>query len=52
VMVESLVYSIDQDKLLWASTSKVVNPKEVDTVIKKLVASVGSEVRKAGLVKK
>jgi len=52
VMVECLVYSIEQDKLLWASTSKVVNPKEIDAVIKKLVASVGSEVRKAGLVKK
>ena len=52
VMVETLVYSLEQDKLLWASTSKVVNPKEVDAVIKKLVASVGSEVRKAGLVKK
>jgi hypothetical protein len=52
VMVECLVYSIEQDKLLWASTSKVVNPKEVDAVIKKLVASVGSEIRKSGLVKK
>jgi hypothetical protein len=52
VMVECLVYSIEQDKLLWASTSKVVNPKEVDTVIKKLVASVGGEIRKSRLVKK
>ena len=52
VMVETLVYSLEQDKLLWASTSKVVNPKEVDAVIKNLVASVGNEVRKAGLVKK
>jgi hypothetical protein len=52
VMVESLVYSIEQDKLLWAGTSKVVNPKEVDTVIIKLADAVGSEVRKAGLVKK
>jgi hypothetical protein len=52
VMVESLVYSIDQDKLLWAGTSKVVNPKEVDTVIKQLVAAVGNQVRKAGLVQK
>jgi hypothetical protein len=52
VMVESLVYSIDQDKLLWVGTSKVVNPKEVDTVIKKLAGAVGSEVRKAGLVQK
>jgi hypothetical protein len=52
VMVESLVYSIDQDKLLWTGTSKIVNPKEIDAVIKKLAAAVGSEVRRAGLVKK
>jgi hypothetical protein len=52
VMVESLVYSIDQDKLLWSSISKVVNPKEVDKVIKDLSSAVGSEVRKAGLTKK
>jgi hypothetical protein len=52
VMVESLVYSIEQDKLLWSGTSKAVNPKEVDEVIKKLSSAVSSEVKKAGLTKK
>ena len=52
VMVESLVYSIDQDKLLFASTSKVVNPKDVNSAIKNLAAAVGKEVRKAGLAQK
>ncbi len=52
VMVESLIYSIDQDKLLWAGTSATVNPKEVDKAIKQLASAVANEVRKAGLVKK
>ena len=51
-MVECLVFSLDQDKLVWAGTSKVVNPNEVDELIKKLAGSIGSELRKAGLVKK
>jgi hypothetical protein len=51
-MVESLVYSIDQNKLMWAGTSKVVNPKEVDELIKKLASAVASELKKAGLAQK
>ncbi len=52
LVIETLVYSIDQDKLLWAGTSTTVNPKEVDEVIKKLANAVGDQVKKAGLVKK
>jgi hypothetical protein len=52
LMVETLIYSIDQDKLLWAGTSKTTNPKEVGEVIKKLAGAVGNEVKKAGLVSK
>jgi hypothetical protein len=48
--VETLVYSIDQDRLLWAGTSKTTNPKKVSEVIKKLVDATGNEVRKAGLL--
>jgi hypothetical protein len=51
-MVETLVYSIDQNKLMWAGTSKAVNPREVDELVKKLAGSVSSELRKAGLAQK
>ena len=51
-MVESLVYSIDQNKLMWAGTSKVVNPKEVDELIKNLAGDVASQLKKAGLAQK
>ncbi len=52
VMVETLVYSIEQDKLLWSGTSKTTDPRKVDEVIKKLANAAGSEIRKAGIVKR
>jgi hypothetical protein len=52
VVVETLVFSIDQDRLLWAGTSKTTNPKKVDDVIKKLVGAAAGEVKKAGLLKR
>jgi len=50
--VETLVYSVDQNKLLWAGQSKSTNPKNVDGLIKDLVGKVADEMKKAGLVKK
>jgi len=50
VMIETLVYSIDQDKLIWAGTSKTTDPEDVREVINKLVDAAGKEIRKAGLV--
>jgi hypothetical protein len=52
VVVETLVYSIDQDRLLWTGTSETTNPKKADDVIKKLVGAAAGEVKKAGLLKK
>jgi len=50
LMVETLIYSIDQDKLLWAGTGKRTNPKNIGEIITKLAGAVGNEVKKAGLV--
>ncbi len=52
VSVETLVYSIDKDKLLWAGKSETTNPKNVRKFVKKLVDAAGKEMRKAGLVRK
>ncbi len=52
VSIEALVYSIDQDKLLWAGQSETTNPKDVRKFVKQLVKAAGKEMRKAGLVKK
>ncbi len=50
LVVETLVYSVDQDKLLWAGTSKTTDPQEVDKVVRQLVDAAAQEVRKAGLL--
>ena len=52
VSVETLVYSIDKDELLWAGRSETTNPKNVRKFVKKLVDAAGKEMRKAGLVRK
>lgn len=50
VVVETRVYAIDQDKLLWLGTSKTTDAKDVDKVIKDLVGEAGKELRKAGIL--
>lgn len=50
LVVETFVYSVDQDRLLWAGTSKTTDPKDVDVVVRQMVAAAGQEIRKAGLL--
>lgn len=52
ISIETLVYSIDKDMLLWAGESETTDPKEVRKFVKQLVDAVGKEMRKAGLVRK
>jgi hypothetical protein len=49
VTVETLVYSLEQDKLIWGGRSKTTNPKRVDTAIHDLANMVAKEMKKAGL---
>jgi hypothetical protein len=51
VSVETLVYSLEQDKLLWAGRSQTTNPSRVDTLIKELANNAANEMKKAGLLK-
>ena len=50
VSVETLVYSLPQDKLLWAGVSETTDPNNLDSFIKEIVKKAGEEMRKAGLV--
>ncbi len=50
--IETLVFSIDRDILLWAGQSETTNPKDVRKFVKELVGAVGMEMRRAGLVTK
>jgi len=49
LVVETLVYSVDQDKLLWRGTSETADPQDVDKIMRQLISATGKELRKAGL---
>jgi hypothetical protein len=51
-VVETLVFSVPQDKLLWAGVTETTNPKEAGKVIKDIVSSTVKEMTKQGLVRK
>jgi hypothetical protein len=51
LVVETLVYSVPLDKLLWAGVSTTTNPKEAPVFIKQLVDAAVKEMKKQRLVK-
>jgi len=50
VSVETLIFSVSQNKLIWAGQSETTNPSNLDSFIQELVHVVGNEVRKSGLL--
>jgi len=50
VVVETMVYDLKQNVLLWAGTSRTANPNSAEELISKLVKSGAEEMRRAGLV--
>ena len=52
VTVETLVFSVPRDKLLWAALSETTNPKSMDAFMKDLVTTAVKEMKKAGLTAK
>lgn len=50
VRVESLVFDLRQDKLLWAGQSDTTNPDRLDLLIKDVVKSAGAEMRRVGVI--
>jgi hypothetical protein len=50
VQVETLVYSLAQNKLVWGGQSKMTNPTNVDKVIKQLAEATTKELQKQGLI--
>jgi hypothetical protein len=51
VSVEILVYSLEQDKLVWAGRSQTTNPEKVGPFIQELTAGAAKEMKKQGLIK-
>lgn len=50
VSVETLVYSLKQNKLIWAGQSRTTNPTKIDAFVKEVAAAAGKEMKKAGLL--
>jgi hypothetical protein len=50
VSVETLVYSLRQDKLVWAGVSETVSPQEVESFIADLAKAVTKQMTKDGLL--
>jgi hypothetical protein len=50
ISVETLVYSLEQDKLVWAGRSDTTNPSKVGPFVKELTAKVVAELKKQKLV--
>ncbi len=51
LVVETLVYSLPLDKLLWAGVSTTTNPKEAQAFVSQLVGQAIKEMKKQQLVK-
>jgi len=52
VHVETLIYDLRTDKLIWAGMSDTMNPSTAQKFIKDLVKTAAKEMKKQGLFKK
>ena len=50
ISVETTVYSVGQDKLLWGGVSETINPSNLDAFIRDVAKAAGDEIRKAGVI--
>ncbi len=51
VTVETLVYSLGQDRLIWGATSQTSNPSDVDKFVTQLAGRVATQMTKEGLLR-
>jgi hypothetical protein len=49
VVVETLVFSVPLNQLLWAGVSETKNPKQLQTFVKDLVGAAAKEMEKQGI---
>ena len=50
VAVETLIYSLKDDKLLWAGTSHTTNPDNLAELVTEVADAVARQVAKQGLI--
>ena len=51
VQVETTIFSIKDDKLLWTTVTETTNPKSARDVVLEIAKQIGKEARKRGLMK-
>jgi hypothetical protein len=52
VTIETLIFSVPQNKLLWAAVSETKNPKSARQLLADLVKTTAKELQKQGLASK
>ena len=52
IIVETLVYSLHQNKLVWSGQSKTTNPANLNRLIENTAKQVGDELVRQGLITK
>jgi hypothetical protein len=50
VSVETLVYSVKDDKLLWGGVSETIDPVNLDSFVRGIAKQAGKEMTKAGII--
>jgi hypothetical protein len=50
IAIETLIYSLEDDKLVWASTSHTTNPDNLSHLVHEVADAVAREVRQQGLI--
>ena len=51
-VVETLVFGVPQNKLLWAAVTESTNPKDANRVIKEIVTETVKQMTEQGLIRK
>jgi len=52
LVVETLVFDVAGDRLLWAGTSETTNPAGAQALVKAIVDAAADEMKKQGLIRK
>jgi hypothetical protein len=52
VYIETLIYDLRQNKLVWAGQTKTMNPSDVEGFVTELAAAISKELRESGMVAK
>jgi hypothetical protein len=52
VSIETVIYDLRQNKLVWAGQTKTMNPSDVEGFVTELATAVSKELRESGMVAK